>query len=133
MIALDTNVLVRLMVEDDAAQAKRARQLLERSEEQDEPALIGDIVLCELDWVLRSAYQVPRVRIVAALTELTADARFRFEDARRVSVAIDLYQQGKADLADYLMGLAAESAGARTTYTFDRELRGDPRFTMVAA
>ena len=133
MIAVDTNVLIRLMVEDDAAQAKRVRQLLDRSEEQDEPALVSDIVLCELDWVLRSAYRVPRVRVLAALTDLSADPRFRFEDPGRVSTALDLFQQGKADLADYLVGLTAESAGARTTYTFDRELRGDPRFTMVAA
>ena len=131
MIALDTNVVVRLMVEDDAAQAKRARQMLELAEERDELALIGDIVLCELEWVLSAAYRVPRQRILAALTELAADSRFRFEDPDRVSSALDLYQHGSADLADYLLGLAAESAGARTTYSFDRGLRGDPRFTMI--
>jgi predicted nucleic-acid-binding protein len=133
MIALDTNVVVRLMVEDDPTQVKRARRMLELAEEQGEPALVGDIVLCELDWVLSAGYRVPRQRILAALTELAADPRFRFEDPQRVRVALDLYQGGSADLADYLLGLAAESAGAVTTYTFDRGLRGDPRFTLVPA
>jgi len=132
VIALDTNVLVRLMVEDDAGQAKQAQKILELAEEQGEPALIGDIVLCELEWVLKSGYRVPRERILVALTELAADTRFEFEDSARVSAALDLYQHGKADLADYLLGLAAESAGARTTYTFDRGLRGDSRFTMLS-
>ena len=133
MIALDTNVIVRLIVKDDAAQAKRVRQVLELAEEQDEQALVSDIVLCELEWVLKSAYRVPRARILAALTELAADARLRFEDAHRVRAALDLYQRGDADLSDYLLGLANESAGARTTYTFDRALRGDERFTVIGS
>lgn len=132
MIALDTNFIVRLMVEDDAAQAKQAQKVLELAEEQGEPALIGDIVLCELEWVLKSGYRVPRARVLVALTELAADARFQFEDPVRVSTALDLYQRGKADLADCLLGLAAESAGARTTYTFDRQLRDDSRFTVIS-
>jgi predicted nucleic-acid-binding protein len=131
MIALDTNVVVRLMIDDDEAQVKRAKRMLELAEEQGEVALISDIVLCELDWVLSAGYQVPRERILAALTELAADPRFRFEDPQRVNSALDLYQRGSADLADYVLGLVAESAGALTTYTFDRGLRGDSRFTMV--
>lgn len=119
------------MVEDDALQAVRARRMLELAEERDEPVLIGDIVLCEVDWVLSAAYRVPRDRILAALTELAADPRFRFEDPDRARSALDLYQRGAADLADYLVGLASENAGARTTFTFDRALRGEPRFTLI--
>jgi len=47
------------------------------------------------------------------------------------TTALDLYQHGKGDLADYLLGLGGEDAGARTTYTFDRGLRGDSRFTVA--
>ena len=83
------------------------------------------------DWVLSAAYRVPRARILAALTELAADPRFHFEGPHRVSSAFDLYQRGSADLGDYLLGLVAEAAGARTTYTFDRALRRDQRFTMI--
>ncbi len=131
MIGFDTDVVVRLMVEDDETQVRRARRLLQEAAEADEPAFITDIVLSELEWVLESAYKVPRLRILAAVNELLADARFSFEDRKRVTSALKLYHQGKGDLADYLIGLRADDLGVRTTFTFDHELRGDARFTVV--
>lgn len=131
MIGFDTNLVVRLMVEDDAAQARRARKLLEAAVERDEQVLISDIVLSELEWVLESAYKVPRQRILASLNTLIADDRFCFEDRHRVATALNLYQQGKGDLADYLIGLRSEAAGARTTFTFDRDLSDASHFTVV--
>ena len=131
MIGFDTNLVVRLMVEDDAAEVRRARTLLEEAAERDELVLISDIVLSELEWVLEVAYRVPRRRILAALNTLVADDRFCFEDRHRVATALNLYQQGKGDLADYLIGLRSEAVGARTTFTFDRALNNDPRFTVV--
>ena len=131
MIAVDTNVIVRLMVEDDALQTRRAIRLIDQAAEKDEVAYVSDIVLCELEWVLSAAYPVPRTRILSALTALVADQRFCFEDAGRVSASLDLYQDNRGDLADYLLGLEAEAAGARTTFTFDRSLGGDTRFTLL--
>ena len=131
MIGFDTNVVVRLMVEDDDAQVRRARKLLEEAAEADEPVFISDVVISELEWVLEAAYKVPRLRILAALNELLADGRFSFEDRHRVTSALKLYQQGKGDLADYLIGLRADELGVRTTFTFDRDLRGEARFTVV--
>lgn len=55
MIGFDTNLLVRLMVEDDEPQLRRARQLVQEATERDEPIFIGDIVLSELEWVLDAA------------------------------------------------------------------------------
>ena len=88
MIAFDTNVMVRLMVEDDEAQVRHARQLLNDAAERDEPVLVDDIVLCELEWVLESAYKVPRDRILAAVQAVAGDDRFCFEDASRVAAAM---------------------------------------------
>jgi predicted nucleic-acid-binding protein len=130
MIGFDTNLVVRLMVEDDVAQARRARKLLEEAAERDE-LVLSDIVLSELEWVLESAYKVPRQRILVALNALIADERFCFEDRHRVATALNLYQEGKGDLADYLIGLRSEAAGARTTFTFDRDLSDDSRFTIA--
>ena len=133
MISFDTNLVVRLMVEDDERQARRARQLLAEAAERDELVLVSDIVLSELEWVLEAAYKVPRQRILAALNALIADDKFCFEDRPRVATALALYQTGKGDLADYLIGLRGEAVGARTTFTFDRNLRDDSRFTVVQA
>jgi predicted nucleic-acid-binding protein len=131
MIGLDTNVVVRLMIEDDETQARLARQLLDEASERGEPVFVSDIVLSELEWVLDSAYQVPRYRILAAVNALAGDQRFCFQDRNRVTSALGLYQQGKGDLADYLLGLRGETEGVRSTFTFDRALRGDARFTQL--
>ena len=131
MIALDTNVVVRLLVEDDVKQTRLARQLLDEATERDEPVFISDIVLSELEWVLDAAYGVPRRRILSAVNALAGDQRFCYEDKNRVIAALSLYQRGKGDLADYLLGLRAETEGARTTFSFDRDLRGEARFTLL--
>jgi predicted nucleic-acid-binding protein len=131
LIAFDTNVLVRLMVEDEAAQVRRARRLLDEAVEREERIFVSDVVLSELEWVLETAYEVPRNRILAAISALVGDERFGFADRRRVTTALGLYHKGKGDLADYLLGLHGEDAGARTTFTFDRDLRDDERFTLV--
>jgi predicted nucleic-acid-binding protein len=60
-----------------------------------------------------------------------ADGRFTFEERHRVAAALDLFQRRKGDLADHLLGLRGEGAGARTTFTFDRDLEGEPRFTVL--
>jgi predicted nucleic-acid-binding protein len=131
VIAFDTNLLVRLLVRDDASQTERSLAILEEASAQGEPVFVSDVVLCEVEWVIEAAYGVPRKRILAAVQSLAADDRFAFEDRSRIRLALDLYQQGRGDLADYFIGLAGERAGARTTWTFDRALRADPRFTVL--
>jgi predicted nucleic-acid-binding protein len=131
MIAFDTNILVRLMVEDDETQLRLARKLLHTAAEDNDSIFVSDVVVCELEWVLESAYDVPRDRILLAVQALVADPRFCFENDKHLATALSLYGRGKADLSDYLLGLRAEREGARTTFTFDRDLRGDARFTVV--
>ena len=129
MIAFDTNLVVRLMVEDDERQAKVALSILDNAVEKSEKVLVTDIVLSELEWVLDSAYRIPR--LLAAIQRLAADNRFVFEDQERLTNALARYQDGTGDLSDYLLGLKSREAGASTTYTFDRALRGEEPFTVV--
>ena len=67
MIGLDTNVLVRFLVQDDPAQSALAAQLVEGRCHPDSPGLINRIVLCELVWVLESCYRYSRFQIVDVL------------------------------------------------------------------
>ena len=131
MIGIDTNLLIRILIEDDAEQLKRARTLLNGMAERFETVFVADIVLAELEWVLEDAYQVPRARILQALQAIVASKQFEFQDRRRVLDALELYQKGKAELSDYLVGLIGSQRGASTTYTFDRDLRDDERFTLL--
>ncbi len=96
MIAFDTNILVRLLVDDDPAQAELAQRLL-----ADNTALISRTVLLESEWVLRSVYKLPRERIAAFVGLLLKSENAVVEDHGAVARAVDWYQQG-ADFADAL-------------------------------
>ena len=74
MIAIDTNVLVRLFINDDAAQARRASALFDEYADQDDSLWIADIVLIELVWALDRSYGRSREEIVKALRALAGNA-----------------------------------------------------------
>ena len=80
MLGLDTNVLVRLLVADDAAQTRRARGLVERAASRDEPVLVSLPVIIETEWVLRSRYTFDKAAILASLSGLLAARELTFED-----------------------------------------------------
>jgi predicted nucleic-acid-binding protein len=69
MIALDTNVLVRYIVQDDREQAHQASALIEALS-SDKKAFISCIVLCEVNWVLRTAYKTPKEQCVVVLKHI---------------------------------------------------------------
>jgi predicted nucleic-acid-binding protein len=131
MIAVDTNVLVRLIVDDDPEQAARVRNLLEATAEAGESCLVTDPVLCEVVWVLSSSYRARRADIVAAVQSLLARPLFVFEDRSVLLEAFEAYRRGPADLSDYLIGARAQTQGARTTWTFDGGLRDHPGFSWL--
>jgi predicted nucleic acid-binding protein len=54
MLGIDTNVVIRLIISDDAEQTRRARKLIEQALKSDEPVLVSLLVLLESEWVLRS-------------------------------------------------------------------------------
>ena len=128
MIALDTNVLVRYVVEDDPEQAPAAVALIERALKREEPIFIPQIVLCELVWVLSFAYRYKREAIVGVLQHLRRGAQLVVEGADEVKRAIDAYAAGRGDFADYLIAERAVAGGAAVIATFDRALEADRRF-----
>lgn len=128
MIAIDTNVLVRFIVEDDETQASRVARLIERATDEDEAIFVSDIVLCELVWVLSVSYRVARAEIVATLNRLVQAKQLAFADADRVRRATDAYAKGKGDFADYVIREHARDAGCTVVVTFDRPLHKEALF-----
>lgn len=114
MIGIDTNVLVRLFVADDAAQARRARRLVEKSE-----VLVSSSVLLEAEWVLRSAYGIEAGAISAAFRRFLGLPNVTSDSPAVLSEALDGYDAGH-DFADALHLAAAHDVGA--FYTFDKRL-----------
>jgi predicted nucleic-acid-binding protein len=122
MIALDTNVVVRLLVDDDPDQCRRARRLVEEAGKSQEPLWLCDIVLCETVWVLESCYDLPRDAIAAALKRLVRARQVQLQSSDQVAAALAAYADGSADLADYLILEHAVAAGCDRLVTFDRKL-----------
>ena len=129
MIALDTNVLVRFLVEDDAAQHRRAAQLIERASREELPLLVTDVVLCELVWVLDYSYRVDRARLIAVLRELLSARQLLIVSRDTIARAVDAFASGRGDFADYVIREQARALGTDSVATFDRALLKEDGFT----
>jgi len=120
VIGLDTNVLLRYIVRDDAAQAKAASRLIEGRCSKEAPGHVSQVVLAELAWVLGRGYGYAKEEVVKVLAAILSSAELRVQEAALAWAALRAYQAGQADFADYLIGAVNESAGCETTCTFDK-------------
>ena len=114
MVAVDTNVLVRYLVRDDAKQAARAASLLQRT-----PIWIAKTVLLETEWVLRSLYGIAPGAREQALRALAGLRTVSLEDELAVAQALDWFRGGM-DFADALH--LASAGNAQQFATFDQKL-----------
>lgn len=128
MIALDTNVLVRYLVEDDVKQTTVAAALIERAIADDESLFVSDVVVCETVWVLSVAYKVGRKEIAAVLRNLFRARHLAFGTVEQLIRALEAYELGKGDFADYLIREHARAAEYDTVATFDRVLLKEKGF-----
>jgi len=121
MIALDTNVLIRLAVQDDPAQAAKANDVVSRPHEDVEAVLILIGVALEAVWVLASIYKFDRSGIGRFLDYLLETSAFEIQDREAVQRAAYKYRSG-GDFADLLLSEQAHLHGARRFVSFDRKL-----------
>ena len=112
--AVDTNVLVRFLTDDDPAQAAKARKLIESGD-----IFVATSVLLETEWVLRSGYGFTTERIVQALRSLAGLRGVALEDPPLVARALDWAEQG-LDFADALH--LGRAQGCTAFMSFDRKL-----------
>ncbi|MCK6453697.1 MAG: type II toxin-antitoxin system VapC family toxin [Alphaproteobacteria bacterium] len=119
MIGLDTNVLVRYIMQDDARQSPQATRLVE-SLSVGSPGFVPLVSVVELAWVLSSAYDLDRTQLVLAFEGLLRTKEIVVERAETVWKAVRAFQAGSADFADCLIERSAAAAGCERTMTFDR-------------
>lgn len=128
MIALDTNVLVRYLVGDDAGQAETARRIVEEALTPAEPGFVSLIVLVELNWVLGRIYRCPHEQVVSIFSELLASPTILVEQAAAVAAAI---AHPHDDLADSLLHEVGKANGCAQTVTFDRRFARLPGVALA--
>ena len=120
MIALDTNVLVRYIAQDDTNQSPRATKLIEKECSVARPGFVSLVTLAELVWVSESCYAATKTEIAGLLRRILGTKQLVVQDAQTAWKALRLFEVGKADFADYLVERIASAAGCETTVTFDK-------------
>ena len=119
MISLDTNILVRYLVNDDAEQSAAARALASTLTAE-EPAFVCREVLVELVWVLERSYGFSRDAISTTLLDMLSREGIVLETSDDVARATLGYRRGNADFSDLMIAAASRREGALPLYTFDR-------------
>jgi predicted nucleic-acid-binding protein len=119
MLGLDTNVVIRLIVSDDAEQTRRARKVVEQALSRDEPLLVSLLVLLESEWVLRSRYGFNREALLGIFRALLESRELSFEDEPALEEALFRWKDSTCEFADCLIIAHNRQMGCRATATFD--------------
>jgi predicted nucleic-acid-binding protein len=126
MIGIDTNVLLRLWLNDDPAQNKRIDALLATHGGMPGSLLVTDVVLAEAVWTLKSAFDQDKHAQSIAVRSLLEETAFAFEDREAVTMALGLFEAGSCGFADCLVVAKHARQGCEFTATFDRGMRKLP-------
>jgi predicted nucleic-acid-binding protein len=120
MAAVDTNVLVRFLVQDDPVQLAKVLRLFKHCIEEHQPLFVPITVVLELEWVLRASFKRPKDEIVAVLSGLLSAAELTLESEGAIEVALGTYADGTADFSDCVHVALAIQAGHAPLRTFDK-------------
>ena len=120
MASLDTNVLVRFLVRDDADQAAAATSLIRSAVRKGEPLFVPVTVLLELEWVLRSAFGFDKPAVLQALFGLLGSFELAFESEGAIEMALAQYGRSAADFSDCLLVALAQRANQSPLWTCDK-------------
>lgn len=131
MIGIDTNVLIRYIVQDDPRQARAATRLIEGQCSAEDPGFISHMVLCEFVWVLSSAYRYAKPEVIGVLEQLLRVAQLRVENPQILWRALEDFRRHRADFSDHLIGRLHAAQGCERTVTFDRLAAGAEGFELL--
>ncbi len=120
MTGIDTNVLVRYITRDHAEQYEAAKRHLESNCSQENPGYVNVIVLCELIWVLTTAYDADREDVARVIDQILRTRQLQVQRRDQVRSALEEYTDSTAGFADCLIGCLNRQAGCDRTITFDQ-------------
>lgn len=119
---IDTNVLVRYIVQDDPEQSKQATQFIQSTTSSEESLIfITGIVLCELVWVLETAYEYPKENIIQVLEKILKTRQFCIYQTEILWSCLHDYQHLNIDFADSYIAHLNAANECEYTVTFDKK------------
>jgi predicted nucleic-acid-binding protein len=128
MIGLDTNILVRYVVQDDPVQSAVAAELIESMLDTEEPGFVSVVVLAEFAWVLERTYGFSGSDIAAAIERVLQTDALVVQSEQAAFTAMTAAKRRHGSFADALIGALAAEAGCERTFTFDRRALRLPGF-----
>jgi predicted nucleic-acid-binding protein len=131
MIGIDTNILLRLWLNDDPAQNNRIDAMLAAHGSTPGSLLVTDVVLVEAVWTLKSAFEQDKRAQVIAVRSLLDETAFAFEDREAVAVALGLFEGRTCGFADCLIVAKHARSGCEFSATFDKAMRKLPRVKVL--
>jgi predicted nucleic-acid-binding protein len=131
--ALDTNILIRFLVEDDARQLAAAARLIRRCTASGESLYVPITVSLELEWVLRANFGFDKVAVMRTMSQLLSSVELSFQSEGALESALILYGQGSADFSDCLHVALTATAGQQPLWTFDKAASKVPGARLLSA
>lgn len=131
MIGLDTNVLLRVLVDDGSRDVQKARVFVAARAGEGHDFFIDTVVLAETAWVLETVFGYGRKDIAAAIEALLNNAAYVTDGREAVVSALGLFRSGKADFSDCLIAARARLAGCENTATLDKAMKGLPDVVLI--
>ena len=133
MLGIDTNVLVRYIMQDDPTQSRLATHFIEKESAEDNPIFITALILCELVWVLESAYEYSKKDIIKVIESILKTRQFHIHESDILWQTLRSYQKDGADFADNYIGILNLHNKCVFTATFDKKASRLSHFKLLGA
>jgi predicted nucleic-acid-binding protein len=131
MKSLDTNIIIRFLVNDDVKQGEKVKTLFQKAEENNNVFFVTTPVVLEVLYVLDSVYEYSRKEILNALESLLMMSLLVFDNADAIQKFITSAEKNKIELEDLLIGILAREAGCQATITFDKKASKSELFELL--
>jgi predicted nucleic-acid-binding protein len=131
MIGLDTNVILRYLLQDDPKQTRQANQIFDRQLSEDNLGFISLVTVLEIVWVLRNLLKQNPSQIASHLENLLTADSLEVQNEQQVFDAVFALKRGTGEFEDVLIGALNAWAGCSYTVKFDRKAARLRRFRAI--
>lgn len=132
MIGLDTNILIRHIMQDDPLQSPKATRIIERQLTKEDSGYISLATMLETAWVLENIYGLSRQELAQAIETILQVTAFVVQNEKEVHASMLALRAGQGSFDDALIGSLGLWAGCASTLTFDRKASRLQGFELIA-
>lgn len=131
MIGVDTNIIVRYIMQDDPVQSAKAIRIIEREFTEQDPAFISLATVLETAWVLKSFYGLSSQQVAQAMERMLQIESLNIQNEHEVSAATRVLKTGQGSFEDALIAALGTWAGCDSTLTFDKKASRLQGFKLI--